>query len=315
MAYALAERVTLPRPIDSVIFDVDGVLWDTTGSYDSAIFQTIDLLVRNAGREDLVGSVTFSDLRAMRLAGGLNSDWDLTYVVLTSLLAGWYDLKAVAGWTGGRGREWAEEQRGPVAELEFRILQRWFDHVYWGSDRIDVAVDSPPVVNEYLPGTWHAEKPFVTSEILTSLQNIGIDSMGIATGRPLVELQTVLDHGPLLDFIDIECMCHADILKKPDPSVVAWCVDRMRRATDQRESVATVLYAGDTRDDLDLVLNYRQWEAREKVESLWIGAVSVVPEAEFSMFLDAGAVACIDHVRELPAVVQEFNARTGLTHE
>ena len=287
MARVLATDIIPPRRVDSLIFDVDGVLWDTTGSYDPAIVQTIDLLAEHMGRNDLSGQVGASDLRAMRLAGGLNSDWDLTYVVLVALLAGWQDL-----------------------------LRYWFDLVYWGSERIGGVLDTSPVHDTDLPGTWHAERPLVTASLLDSLRHLGIDAMGIATGRPLIELQTVLDNGPLLDYIDFDCMCRGDILTKPDPAVVSWCVDRMRsRLPAQRGRELTILYSGDTRDDLDLVLNYARWDAREPSEALWIGAVSVVPESEFGLFLEAGAAACIDHVSELPAVVQEFQVRTGTLHE
>ena len=316
MARVLAADIVPPRRVDSLIFDVDGVLWDTTESYDPAIVQTIDLLAAHMGREDLAGRVSASDLRAMRLAGGLNSDWDLTYVVLVALLTGWEDLGAAAADTGGRGRAWADRQRGFGAHLEFELLQYWFDLVYWGSALVGDILDTPPSHEADLPGTWHAERPLVTAGLLDCLRNLGIDAMGIATGRPLVELRTVLDNGPLLDYIDFECMCRGDILKKPDPTVVSWCVERMRaRLPAQRGQALTILYSGDTRDDLDLVLNYDRWDAREPVDSLWLGAVSVVPEAEFGLFLQAGAAACIDHVSELPAVVQEFQARTGTVHE
>lgn len=316
MARVLATDITPPRRVDSLIFDVDGVLWDTSGSYDPAIVQTIDLLAEHMGRGDLSGKVGAPDLRAMRLAGGLNSDWDLTYVVLVALLAGWKDLGAAATATRGRGRAWAEEQRGFGANLEFELLRYWFDLVYWGSERIGGVLDTPPVHGADLPGTWHAERPLVTASLLDCLRHLGIDAMGIATGRPLIELQTVLDNGPLLDYIDFDCMCRGDILKKPDPAVVSWCVDRMRsRLPAQRGRDLTILYSGDTRDDLDLVLNYNRWDAREPSEALWIGAVSVVPESEFGLFLEAGAAACIDHVSELPAVIQEFQVRTGTLHE
>ena len=316
MARVLAADIMPPRGIDSLIFDVDGVLWDTTESYDPAIVQTIDLLVARMGRDDLIGRVSATDLRAMRLAGGLNSDWDLTYVILVALLTGWKDLGAAAADTAGQGRAWAEGQRGFGASLEFELLRYWFDLVYWGSSRIGDIVDTPPVHHSDLPGTWQAERPLVTAALLECLRNLGIDAMGIATGRPLVELQTVLDNGPLLDYIAFECMCRGDILKKPDPAVVSWCVERMRsRLPAQRGQALTILYSGDTRDDLDLVLNYDRWDVREPVDSLWIGAVSVVPETEFGMFLQAGAAACIDHISELPAVVQEFQTRTGTVHE
>ena len=40
-------------PIDTVIFDVDGVLWDTGDSFDTAVQQTVEYFLRHRfGREN-----------------------------------------------------------------------------------------------------------------------------------------------------------------------------------------------------------------------------------------------------------------------
>lgn len=310
MALALAPGARPDRPVNAIVFDVDGVLWDTRQSYDQAIFQTVDHVMGSLERTDLQGCLSPSDLRLMRRAGRLNSDWDLTYVLVSALLAGYADMAEAARATAGQGVAWAWASRGPAARLEFDIIKRWFDCVYWGhADFVRfVGPPAPPLPPQ--PGTWRQETPFVAPDDFARLQALGVSALGIATGRPQLELQTVLDNSPLQQYIPRAHMCTGDVLAKPDPQVMAWCVDRMRASRAQdAPPVSSVLYCGDTRDDVQLVLNYRAWPARAPRAGLWLGAVAVVPEDEFDFFLRAGADACIDHVSLLPATVEALNER------
>lgn len=309
MTYAISPHARPATALNGVIFDVDGVLWDTTDSYDQAIFRTLDHLLETVGKSEFRGRVTHSDLRAMRRAGRLNSDWDLTYVLLEALLSGYGDLADAARDTGGRGAAWAFDRRGAASKLEFAILQRWFDLVYWGDVDFDRLIGGPRPPLPRQEGTWRQERPLIQPRILDEIQALDNPALAIATGRPWLELQTVLDSSTLLDYIAKTAICTADILEKPDPEVIRWCLARMRNLHGTDGTVSSVLFCGDTRDDLQLVLNYRGWQAREPADHLWLGAVSVVDESEFDFFLNAGADACIDHIRHLPRVMRKLNQR------
>ena len=293
-----------------MLFDVDGVLWDTRESYDRTIFETLGHLLAVFGQRERAGQVKPEDLRTFRRAGNLNSDFDLTYVLLTALLAGYDSLAEAADDTQGQGVAWAHAHRGPASRLEFDIICRWFDLVYWGTDDFArlLGGNLPPLPHQ--PGNWRLEKPFITPRDLEQLQAAGIAAFGIATGRSRLELQTVLDSSPLAHYIPLDSMCTRDTLSKPDPAVLDWCRHRMRRQGQNGcPAVSSLLFCGDTRDDLQLVLNYLDWEYREPATDLWVGAVSVVEETEFPFYLEAGAVACINHIRYLPAVVEKLNQR------
>ncbi len=87
--------------LDTALFDIDGVLIDTSGSYRRSVIEATEYLVRvhaglTGGPESLV---TPEDVVAFKLAGGFNSDWDLT--------------PALAGLWTARLREW----RGDPCEL------------------------------------------------------------------------------------------------------------------------------------------------------------------------------------------------------
>ncbi len=309
MALALSPVATPRLPLTVVLFDVDGVLWDTRRSYDAAILKTLDYMVVLAGRFDLQGRVEEADLRRMRRAGGLNNDWDLTYVLFVALLHGYQDLGQAARDTAGQGVDWAHGLRGCVSRLEFDIIKKSFDLVYWGHETYRRFQGAEPPLVPVQHGTWQKEFPLISDSVFDALAAVGVTAMGIATGRSDLELQTVLQHSRLADHVPIAAMCTADILTKPDPQVVSWCLERLGLTGSGQDAVG-VLFCGDTRDDLQLVLNYANWDARPSTPAVWLGGVAVVPEPEFEFFLQKGAVACIDHVRHLPELIRRLNERT-----
>ena len=61
------------REIRAVLFDMDGVLVDVSGSYRRAILNT----AAHFGR-----AVTADDVQRLKDRGGFNDDWKLTYALL-----------------------------------------------------------------------------------------------------------------------------------------------------------------------------------------------------------------------------------------
>ncbi len=311
MAIALSPSSRPGFPITVILFDVDGVLWDTRRSYDSAILKTVDYMVTLAKRPELQGRVGETDLRLMRRAGQLNNDWALTYVLFTALFHDYLDLGLAATDTAGKGVAWAQELRGPVSRLEFDLIQRYFDLVYWGHEDFKRQLGNEPPPLPFQAGTWHREAPLISRDVFQSLAAAGITRMGIATGRSNIELQTVLQDGLLDEFISPAAMCTGDILSKPDPKVVDWCLGRLGFTKSNLESYQVGgLFCGDTSDDLQLALNYATRNSGAAAPGIWLGGVSVVPENDFEFYLQMGAVACIDHVQNLPDLIQMLNQRT-----
>ena len=67
-----------------IVFDMDGVIIDVSGSYRETVRQTARLFFKGArGWPDLPDPLfPLSDLAAVKQTGGLNNDWDLTAFVL-----------------------------------------------------------------------------------------------------------------------------------------------------------------------------------------------------------------------------------------
>ena len=71
-----------------IIFDMDGVLVDVTGSYREVVRLSVVYYLRHViGAKDLRDDfIDLEDVSAIKKSGGLNNDWDLTYTILDTLL-------------------------------------------------------------------------------------------------------------------------------------------------------------------------------------------------------------------------------------
>ena len=76
--------------IDTILFDIDGVLLDVSGSFRSAIIETTQhVAVHSLGLEDTGKLLEPEDIELFKFAGGFNDDWDLTNAALALVTAKW----------------------------------------------------------------------------------------------------------------------------------------------------------------------------------------------------------------------------------
>lgn len=303
----LRESVAPPVPVDTIIFDVDGVLWDTGDSFDTAVQETVAYFLTREFGYSTFRPVTTEELRAYRRAGGLNNDWDMTYTLLATRLAGRDDIEGAAAESGGRGRAWAESLLPDTAVIDYRKIVRVFDEIYWGAADFQRCFHEPATHVPDASGCWHKEQQLLPSSLFADLRSLGIRHFGIATGRNRFELSTVLESSGLDREIPMQAMLTGDVLTKPDGRVLDRVLNTLDLlATDRTEPTpGASLFCGDTKDDLDAVLNYRSFKG---TEARWIGAVSVVRPEEADFFRQSGTEAVIHHVAELPELVQKVNA-------
>ena len=72
-----------------IVFDMDGVIIDVSASYRDVVRHTAGLFFQPAqGAEKLPDPLfDLADLAAVKQSGGLNNDWDLTYLVIKLLFS------------------------------------------------------------------------------------------------------------------------------------------------------------------------------------------------------------------------------------
>ena len=70
-----------------IVFDMDGVLVDVSKSYRDAVRQTARLFFKGARSWKNLPDPLFplTDLAKVKQSGGLNNDWDLTFLVISLL--------------------------------------------------------------------------------------------------------------------------------------------------------------------------------------------------------------------------------------
>ena len=73
--------------IDYIIFDIDGVLIDVKKSYNEAIKNTVQFVVRNLIKKDLKDLITDQIILKFRQTGGFNNDTDTSYAIILTLLS------------------------------------------------------------------------------------------------------------------------------------------------------------------------------------------------------------------------------------
>jgi len=76
-----------------IIFDMDGVLIDVSGSYREVVRRTVDVYLRNVlgARELREGYLPLTDVDRIKKSGGLNNDWDLSYAIINCILKRFFD--------------------------------------------------------------------------------------------------------------------------------------------------------------------------------------------------------------------------------
>lgn len=318
--------------LDTAIFDIDGVLIDVTGSYRRSVIAATDALVRIAsGFADAPDPlVTAADVERFKLAGGFNSDWNLTQALAAlwtarlrewrgsplaaRTLSAWADDAAAATRAGRGGLAWL---RGvvPASAIPDWEDARWtHDEFYWGAALLREVYGRAPRYSPATPGMRQHERSLLAPETLTELAALGLSKYGVITGRVSPEVEWALrliapegepaarggPHGPHTH-PPFGVIVPASLYAKPDPAALAHAL----AALEARAAV----YVGDTADDLDLVLRYRAERQAPTPDLPPTLAVSVASEPAAATFRQRGADIIIAQVSQLPAALLALRQR------
>jgi phosphoglycolate phosphatase-like HAD superfamily hydrolase len=219
-----------------IVFDMDGVLVDVSKSYRDTVRQTARLFFKGAGSWEYLPDPLFSlaDLARVKQSGGLNNDWDLTFLVINllfTLVNGPTDLKDPDPWIRHNKvisscdvsalSDFLNVTHNPVASLlkikgkpkhEFiadlftggvgsgNIIKQIFQEIYLGKAMFEATYGIPTRVY-HETGLITREKLLIDRSILENLSKNHI--LAIATGRPKVEADYPLDFFGLRKFFNV----------------------------------------------------------------------------------------------------------------
>lgn len=332
-----------PETLDTALFDVDGVLIDTSRSYRLAVIHAVDHLVRqvNGLRHAPTPLLTPEDVAAFKLAGGFNNDWHATQMLVaqwTARLREWRGRPeaeiGLAEWAA-RAAAAARERRGgvawthatfPATAIPSMDMARWAeDEFYWGAALIHEHYGRVAAYAPDATGFVHNEELLLPDGLFAALATYGIGRLGLITGRVgpevgwavrrlvagsgLTTSQVEPRSGPFVwpngahGTYPFAAIVTGDQFSKPDPQALAHAA----RLAGARGGI----YIGDTADDLDLVLRYRAELMPADASLPPFLAVVIASGRDAEEYAARGADAVVAHVREVPSVLAHVPAHQG----
>ena len=210
-----------------IVFDMDGVLIDVSGSYRETVRQTARLFFKIAPSFEKLPDPLFplADLAAVKQSGGLNNDWDLSCLVINLLFnriekppvyrskdpwAQYHetisqcDVGALGNYLGSTSKPLtAMLQKAGKTKNAFiyglytgdvgsgNIIKQIFQEVYLGKDLFEATYSQTPQFY-HDDGLIHREALLVNEGLLEELTAEHV--LAIATGRPSAEADYPLDH-------------------------------------------------------------------------------------------------------------------------
>ena len=285
---------------DAIVFDVDGVLIETESSYIEGVARAVQwLLVNEMGLEDDGPAVDRATVRLWKRTGRWNDDWDLSYALYCWLAA------SSGGTTTERRRAAGDAEnaaRRDVAEIESSAPQphlAWaevrgiFEEIYNGTPVATARYGVPARVKQER-GLAETERVLLEAGLLRELAALGIDKLGIVTGRSSPDWEQVRARIPLPVETAIATMEDG---RKPDPAPLAKVIGALR----PRSFVAV----GDTLSDLEMVL---RWNASPAGGETPGTAVTLCPPEDEPAYRAAGATAFIRSLADLPSLVRSLSS-------
>ncbi|MFC5365399.1 TIGR01548 family HAD-type hydrolase [Salinirubrum litoreum] len=286
--------------VEAVVLDIDGVLVDVADSYRRAIVDAIDHV---CGR-----TIAREEIQYFKNAGGFNNDWELTYAGALYVLSKREGLRMSLEEftdeieTRGGGLAAARSIVGETLPMvpQARVKDKWdmdalrdtFQALYLGGDRYrELEGGEPPIETE---GYIEDEPVLISPATIDALTERY--AVGVVTGRPAAEAEIALSRVGLDVPVDYRFTMDDDTAGKPDPEALIELAKRL-----DAESVA---FAGDTLDDVLTARNADETDPSRVYYGIGVLTGGLRGEAGREQFTEVGADAVIDHVDDLPELLE-----------
>ncbi len=235
-----------------LVFDVDGVLIETSASFFEVVSSAVDIYCSLfPGLDSLENSFTFEHYRRAKLNPMFNDDYDIAWFFLCWIMT---KPELVSG-AGGHGQDdWgyllASCHEDPVicAEVVFKntadrgTVRKICEELYFGEEIYRHIRGRVP---EYAsgPGAWRNERA-----LLDRRWDSFEEPVGIYTGRSAAEMELAFGILDWRDFPGQRCVTSCDMIRKPSPEGL-FVLERIL-------GVSGLFFFGDTESDSEAFARY-----------------------------------------------------------
>ena len=210
-----------------IVFDMDGVLIDVSGSYRETVRRTAKLFFQQSPSSEKLPEPLFplADLAAVKQSGGLNNDWDLSCLTINLLFNQiekppvyeskdpWVQYQeTISQCDMSALSDFLTSTPTPLSDLlrkvgkaknafiyglytgdvgSGNIIKQIFQEVYLGKDLFEATYDRAPQFY-HDAGLIHREQLLIDKRLLAKLAEKHV--LAIATGRPRAEADYPLAH-------------------------------------------------------------------------------------------------------------------------
>ena len=305
---------------DCVLFDIDGVLVDIRKSYNAAIKETVEYMLKFITGSSFQRLVTDQIILKFRQSGGFNNDTDTSYAITLATLAnppkniseGRKFLARVAENADESGRisvekflaiydidKWKKVLTYP-APVKDSMLARVFDEIFYGPDLFRQQ-------DRLEPKYWTTGRPLIKNDKLTvtvktmkKLNKMFKGNLAIVSGRSRLaaeySLKSVIKY-----FNSDACVFLEDKKReyaKPNPYAVKHAMKVM--------SARTAIYVGDSVEDL-LMARRAEKETGIKIAFVGIYGNSSKSGKIIYKFKQEGVKAIMRSVNQLPNIINKVH--------
>lgn len=315
--YIAKDVPSLINTIDGIIFDCDGVLVDVSKSYDLAIKQTTEyVLKRSANLESIPISVEI--INGFKDTGGFNDEVDITYAAILSLTAATklgvdpkqfiFEVIKNADDSGIKSVEkFLQSKNVDLSEIRKKLdypssrltspLSQIFDQIFYGSKLYEKIFHKKPQLNE--DGLIKNDLVIVTAELLATLKKRFGNKIAIVTGRGRESISYSLKE--LVDEFNVESSVfledEARELAKPNPKSLIRSIEKL--------GIKHCLFVGDSMEDL--IMANRATTMGYKTTFCGIYGTNKNPESKIEFFKKNHAPIILQSINELPTLLNPQN--------
>ena len=298
--YIKQELLNILSQVDALLFDVDGVILDVSESFRVTIVRTVQLYATHVLKwEDTAQLLELDEIDLFKMAGGFNSDWDLTCTAVAFLVAkhcqsgasdtatiraqspSWQEYTTEVRRAGGgfvNAEKCLLEMLTPTQRRDFavmlnpKLVTQLFQEMYAGQSCHQLYGFEPQYLHQ--DGLYKNEKVLLDAQLIPRKLKVGL-----LTGRTANETRLAMEMAGLE--IDENAWVTEDHgVRKPDGRAMAKLQSLMKFKCG--------IFIGDTMDDLSVVKNYRELTGVTHAKVL---SCIVLPggEKHRRAFLEAGA--------------------------